>query len=88
MTETGSYRAYIQRMKNISFISLLIRCRESLSKPDGPCEPESVEELLQEVTACLDDFQTEGTCPHCGGPLYLSDLPQYDAVCYTCDENF
>lgn len=41
--------------------------------------------ILDEKTAL---FQTGSHCPRCGEPLYLSDLPNYEAVCYNCDENF
>lgn len=27
-------------------------------------------------------------CPHCGGPVYRSDLPQYRYQCFDCDEDF
>ena len=27
-------------------------------------------------------------CPKCGDRLFLSDCPQYDYVCFNCDENF
>lgn len=34
------------------------------------------------------ECKTNMKCPFCGDYLYLSDLPQYDYICYTCDENF
>lgn len=36
------------------------------------------------IMACT----TGAICPKCGGNLFLSDLPQYDYVCFNCDENF
>ena len=27
-------------------------------------------------------------CPHCGKPLYPTDVRGYDYTCYECDENF
>lgn len=38
--------------------------------------------------ALIDMLITEKRCPHCGRPLLLSDLEQYDYVCSECDENF
>ena len=38
--------------------------------------------------ALIDMLITEKRCPHCGRPLLLSDLEQYDYVCSKCDENF
>lgn len=38
--------------------------------------------------ALIDMLITEKRCPHCGRPLFLSDLEQYDYVCSECDENF
>lgn len=34
------------------------------------------------------DLKTNKVCPHCGGTLYKSDLPQYRYVCPECEENF
>ena len=34
------------------------------------------------------ECKTNVKCHKCGSYLYLSDLPQYDYVCYECDENF
>lgn len=34
------------------------------------------------------DPRTNAKCPKCGKILLMSDLPQYDYVCYECDENF
>lgn len=45
-------------------------------------------ELQEDIDRKLQAFQTGCLCPRCGGPLYLSDLPQYDGTCYACDENF
>lgn len=27
-------------------------------------------------------------CRRCGGPLYKSDIPEYDYQCFICDEDF
>lgn len=47
---------------------------------------------VEEVISMLDDVimacTTGAICPKCGGNLFLSDLPQYDYVCFNCDENF
>lgn len=29
-----------------------------------------------------------GTCKKCGSPLFPSDLPEYEAQCFSCDEDF
>lgn len=55
-------------------------------------EPNEVVEdaavFVKELCSNLPQFQTGGLCPKCGAPLFLSDLPQYDETCYSCDENF
>ena len=38
--------------------------------------------------ACHDKNITDRLCPHCDNPLFVSDLPDYEYVCYECDENF
>lgn len=46
------------------------------------------EEILQPLLRVINNCKVDKTCPHCGADLYLSDLPQYDFVCYNCEENF
>ena len=47
---------------------------------------------VEEVISMLDDVimacTTDAICPKCGDRLFLSDCPQYDYVCFNCDENF
>ena len=36
----------------------------------------------------MPDFGTTKYCPYCERMLLITDLPQYDYVCLSCDENF
>lgn len=47
-----------------------------------------IEDTMMTFQDIIDKMKTDSLCSHCGGPLYLSDLPQYDFVCPECDENF
>lgn len=32
--------------------------------------------------------ETSQKCPRCGGPVYPSDIPEYNYQCFACDEDF
>jgi hypothetical protein len=36
----------------------------------------------------IEKLRTDEECFHCGGNLFMSDLPQYNYVCPICNENF
>lgn len=40
----------------------------------------SINDIYQNKKICY--------CPRCGNVLDKSDLPDYEYVCYNCDENF
>lgn len=91
--ETEEFMAYKQKLLyNITPGDLL----EALNHIQALCaelsaEEEAVEDAMQYVEEAqkkLLEFQTDNLCPRCGAPLFLSDLPQYEAVCYRCAENF
>ena len=87
MRKTKSYLSYRQSLLQLPVVGSLIHCRQLLLSPD--CLPSEERDcLLKELQDILAHFQVEARCPHCGGQLYLSDLPQYDTTCYHCDENF
>lgn len=44
--------------------------------------------IITTLEEAIQKAQVEETCPRCGCQLYVSDLPQYDCVCFNCDENF
>lgn len=46
--------------------------------PDG--QPWQIRERRKKLTG--------KSCPHCGGPLFISDVPGYRFQCFHCDEDF
>lgn len=36
----------------------------------------------------FEKFGTDKKCFRCGSQLLVSDLPDYDYLCFECDENF
>lgn len=42
----------------------------------------------EEIDKICNALQLDELCPLCNSKLFLSDLPQYDKVCFACDENF
>lgn len=51
-------------------------------------EAEELADAIGPVKTVLEKCKTDKKCPKCGKELYLSDLPQYDFLCFQCDENF
>ena len=49
---------------------------------------DDIESIQRPLLEIINKLRSERECPHCGGLLFLSDLPQYDFVCPLCDENF
>ncbi len=47
-----------------------------------------LEDIQKPLVDVIRKCKTDKECPHCGGSLYLSDLPQYEYVCPECEENF
>lgn len=51
--------------------------------------PETNAKQIELIEKILEPFVAVGKkCPKCGEQMFISDLPQYDYVCYNCDENF
>ena len=46
------------------------------------------DEIFSQLIQTEKESRTNKKCPHCGGTLYLSDVPDYEYVCPICDENF
>ena len=46
------------------------------------------DEIFSQLIKTEKELRTNKKCPHCGGTLYLSDVPHYEYVCPICDENF
>ena len=91
--KTKNYSIYEHQMLGDISLGDLIRMEDMISHLCDllPEQKEIVEEasaLIEDVGGKLEKFHTGNFCPRCGLPLYLSDLPQYDEVCYECDENF
>jgi hypothetical protein len=93
---TDAFRKHMKSLKALN-IQVLIEASESLqSLLDTVEESDENEEMiddarmtLENLDLSLETFSTDLDCPNdCGSRLYLSDLPQYDYVCYKCDENF
>jgi len=84
--ESRNFRSYCQRLIQHVNVGLLVRLEQYLSAPDG-CPPDEVLALTEEVQEATKHFRIRRLCPTCGTKLYLSDLPQYNYVCYTCDKN-
>lgn len=49
---------------------------------------DEVDSVLEPLYDIIVQLRVENQCPHCDMQLYKSDLPQYDFVCPSCDENF
>lgn len=93
MRSTKNYSRYKKQMLSDIFLGDLIRFSDIVTALCDllPEQKEIVEEatiLVVEVGDKLEKFRTGNSCPRCGLPLYLSDLPHYNAVCYECEENF
>lgn len=49
---------------------------------------DGIENVLSMLEKIIGRCETAAKCPRCGEFLFKSDLPQYDYVCFVCDENF
>jgi len=66
----------------VNLLSLFLnRNNETLDNKDTILEP---------LNKVIERLRTDENCRHndCDSDLYKSDLPQYDYVCSSCDENF
>lgn len=78
---TENYKKYVATASQIDF-SILIEVRNQL-------DPEKNQKQIKLIDEILKPFVAVGKkCPKCGEQMFISDLPQYDYVCYNCDENF
>lgn len=93
MKEEKNYTKYKRKLLSEITLGDLIRASDMLaallSLIPGPNEiTDDSEDVQREIDKKAMFFQTGNYCRRCGASLYLSDLPQYDEVCYACDENF
>ena len=86
VTKTRRYRMYCDRMINFCSMDLLFRIEQFLKELDHNAEDDAAD-LAREIGEVIKHFRTRRRCPRCGEYLYLSDLPQYEYVCYTCEMN-
>lgn len=61
----------------------IINCLRVGIKPTSDIEP-VVTALEKVIARCTTGVK----CPRCGNQLFKSDMPQYDYVCFECEENF
>lgn len=91
--ETQNYQRYVKELLSTISLGDILRLSNLVTALCDliPPEKELVEEtvlLIETMDDRLAEFRTDNPCPRCGQPLYLSDLPQYNEVCYECEENF
>jgi FMN phosphatase YigB (HAD superfamily) len=83
---TDSYKQYEKYiLNNFDLPAWLNLLERIVDKEDLSDLEEAAEEVLDKI---YKDLQVEEHCPHCNSRLFLSDLSQYDKVCFACDENF
>lgn len=92
-SKTESYQNYVEALLSTISLGDMIRLLNLATAlcDAAPGYNELVEEtmlLVEDVDEKLAAFRIGQNCPRCGEPLYLSDLSQYDSVCYECEENF
>lgn len=83
MKKIKEFKTHCDLLADNPPIGLLLQARDALAE-DGP----ACDDLVMEIDAYISKFRHGEVCPRCSAPLYLSDLPQYGAVCYACNENF
>lgn len=81
---TKGYIKYCKKLQEISWLPAAVEAMEFLKSLPG----EQAQEIRDDLAELVAPFKTGRKCPRCGGALYVSDLPQYENVCYSCDENF
>ena len=83
---TENYNKYRQIMDRIDLITLkeitdIIETFVNVSTLD-------VKHWFNYLDTITSEMLTDVKCSSCGDKLYLSDLPQYDYVCLSCNENY
>ena len=71
-------------VQNSAFANIV----ETQQSAENVTEQSQQEEQLVISPRIEKELRTNKKCPHCGGTLYLSDVPHYEYVCPICDENF
>ena len=93
MEITENYKTYQKKVLDEISLGEIINAVESIRflisiVPESNEIVDCADEIANNFDTTIAGFQTGDCCPKCGNSLYLSDLPQYDSVCYICDENF
>jgi len=89
---TENFIKHREVMKNLS-IANIVRASDYINRlshfiPQDNEVLDNLEDIQSPLMNAINELRTDKDCVHCGGCLFLSDLPQYDYVCPTCDENF
>lgn len=90
--ETQEYREYVKAITDVG-LSNICRLVESIKKAytANPSTSEIVNVFSDTAPlfSLLHKLRRKDVCPKCGSKnFFKSDLPQYEAVCTDCDENF
>ncbi len=88
-------RNYYESQMAVSGIELsnIVRLVEfvhelSMKVPEDDAVLKNFDEVVNPFIEVVRKCRTDKLCTKCGKTLYKSDLPQYDFVCFNCDENF
>jgi len=84
------YEKFLRNQLNIGDVLKLIDLSKMLIQKSEPNEiVDELEDVISDIeTLISENLVKDEDCEHCSSKLYLSDLPQYNSVCYTCEENF
>lgn len=78
---TENYKKYVATASQTNF-SLLFDVKNQLDLKKNQKQIALIDEILEPFVAMGKK------CPKCGEQMFISDLPQYDYVCYNCDKSF
>lgn len=89
---SNNYVEHKEVMSNLSIVDVcravdLINAMSNMISTNNEIQ-DNVEPVLEPLYNVIVKLRTDTECPHCGSMLYKSDLPQYNLVCPSCDENF
>ena len=85
MENTKNHQKFCELLLDSSPVSVLLQAKHDLATDMGS---DNVAGVVSRINAYTKQFLSDAKCPRCGALLYLSDLPQYEYVCYDCDENY
>ena len=89
---TQNYRDYQKEISQLSIVDIIEAYDYiyTLSQfiPKNNEVFDNFDEIVKPLLTVIQKLETKKVCPHCGIDLFKSDLPQYDYVCFLCEENF